>query len=101
MPHRIEIFTGNCPLCRTVVNEIEAGKCSECQLIEYKMTENPSIAKRYSVRVVPTVVIDAEVKIEGEPDIPFVCDAETYDHFRNKYPLRPQPAGLASPGYKN
>jgi predicted DsbA family dithiol-disulfide isomerase len=58
-------------------------------MIEYKMSENPSIAKRYGVRVVPTVVIDAEVKIEGEPDIPFVCDAETYDHFRNKYPLRP------------
>ena len=89
MPHRIEIFTGNCPLCRSVVDEIEAGKCSGCQLTEYRMSESPSIAKKYGVRVVPTVVIDAEVKIEGKPDVPFVCDAETYDHFRNKYPLRP------------
>lgn len=62
---------------------------SGCQLIEYKVSENPYIANQYGVRVVPTVVIDAEVKIEGEPDIPFVCDAETYDYFRNKYPLRP------------
>jgi hypothetical protein len=60
-------------------------------MIEYKMSENPSIAKRYGVRVVPTVVIDAEVKIEGKPDIPFLCDAETYDHFRNKYRLIDSP----------
>lgn len=89
MPHRIEVFSGNCPLCQTVVNEIEAGKCSGCQLIEYNMSENPSIARQYNVKVVPTVVIDAEVKIEGKPDIPFVCDAQTYDYFRKKYPLRP------------
>ena len=87
MPHRIEVFTGNCPFCKRVLNEIEAGKCSGCQLIEYKMSQNPPMAKRYGVRVVPTVVIDGEVKIEGRPDIPFVCSEETYAHFRQRYPL--------------
>jgi len=38
--------------------------------------------------VVPTVIIDDEVKIEGRPDIPFVCSAETYAHFRQYYPLK-------------
>ena len=89
MPHRIEIFTGSCPLCTSVVDEIEAGKCSGRKMVTYEMSKNPPEAHRYSVRVVPTIVIDGEVKIEGKPDIPFVCDAETYNHFRNKYPFRP------------
>ena len=94
MPHRIEILTGSCPLCRSVVDEIEAGKCSGCKMVTYEMSKNPPEAHRYGVRVVPTIVIDGEVKIERKPDIPFVCDAETYDHFRNKYPLRPQRTSL-------
>jgi len=32
------------------------------------------------------VIIDEEVKIEGRPDIPFVCSDETYSHFKEKYP---------------
>lgn len=38
--------------------------------------------------MVPTVIIDDEVKIEGRPDIPFVCSEETYAHFREHYPLK-------------
>lgn len=87
MPHRIEIFTGGCPLCRQVVDEIEAGRCAGCKMTVYLMSDNPSQAKKYRVRVVPTVVIDGEVKIEGRPDIPFVCSDETYAHFREQYPL--------------
>jgi len=45
-------------------------------------------ARKYGVTVVPTVIIDAEVKIEGRPDIPFVCSDETYTHFLKKYSLR-------------
>ncbi|HEV2119961.1 MAG TPA: thioredoxin family protein [Candidatus Bathyarchaeia archaeon] len=87
MPHRIEIFTGNCPLCKSVVDEIEAGKCAGCQMVTYDMSQNPPAARQYAARVVPTVVIDGEVKIEGKPDIPFVCSDETYAHFKNRYPL--------------
>jgi len=48
--------------------------------------------------VVPTVIIDDEVKIEGRPDIPFVCSDETYAHFKEVYPLTIQlirPSNLA------
>ncbi|HEY5620623.1 MAG TPA: thioredoxin family protein [Candidatus Bathyarchaeia archaeon] len=89
MPHRIEVFTGNCPLCREVVDEIEAGKCAGCQLIVHNVAESSVLAKKYQVKVVPTVIIDDEVKIEGKPDIPFVCSEDTYAHFREHYPLRP------------
>ena len=87
MPHRIEVFSSNCPLCNKVVDEIEAGRCAGCQLIVYNLAENLELARSYGVRVVPTVIIDGEVKIEGQPDIPFVCSDETYAHFKERYPL--------------
>ena len=87
MTHRIEVFSGNCPLCNRVVDEIEAGKCSGCHLIVYQVAENLELARNYGVRVVPTVIIDGEIKIEGHPDIPFVCSDETYAHFKERYPL--------------
>jgi hypothetical protein len=46
-----------------------------------------TLARQYGVRVVPTVIIDGEVKIEGRPDIPFVCSDEMYAHFKERYPL--------------
>jgi Thioredoxin domain len=87
MPHKIEVFSADCPLCKTVVDEIEAGRCAGCQLIVYKMSQNSDLSRTYGVRVVPTVIIDGEVKIEGRPDIPFVCSEETYAHFKERYPL--------------
>ena len=90
MPHRIEIFSGSCPLCDSIVHVIEAGKCAGCQLTVYGIAENLDLARNYGVRVVPTVVIDGEVKIEGKPDIPFVCDDETYSHFKKRYPITVQ-----------
>ena len=88
MPHKIEVFSAGCLLCVGVVNEIEAGKCNGCQLTIHDVSEDIDLARKYGVTVVPTVVIDAEVKIEGRPDIPFVCSQETYTHFLRKYPLR-------------
>ncbi|TMI39914.1 thioredoxin family protein [Candidatus Bathyarchaeota archaeon] len=87
MPHKIVAFTGNCPLCNEVVDEIEAGKCAGCQLIVVNVAENRALAKEYDIKVVPTVIIDGEVRIEGKPDIPFVCSDETYLHFKSRYPL--------------
>ncbi len=90
MPHQIEVFSANCLLCNRVVDEIEAGRCAKCQLIVYNLSENLELARSYGVRVVPTVIIDREIKIEGHPDIPFVCSDETYAHFKERYPLTVQ-----------
>ncbi len=98
MPHKIEVFSADCPLCNKIVEEIEAGKCAGCQLNVYNIAENLSLARSYGVRVVPTVIIDGEVKIEGRPDIPFVCSNETYNHFKERYPLTFQ---LAEPAYQS
>ncbi len=53
----------------------------------YNMSENMDLAKKYGVRVAPTVVIDGEVKIEGRPDIMFVCSEESYEYFKSRYPM--------------
>ncbi len=87
MPHKIVVFSGDCPLCNEVVGEIEVGKCAGCQLTVYHLSEDRAVARELGVRVVPTVIIDGEVKIEGRPDIPFVCSDETYAHFKSRYPL--------------
>ncbi len=87
MPHRIIVFTADCHLCNEVVDEIEAGKCAGCQLTVYDVSEHKALAGEYRVRVVPSVIIDGEVKIEGRADTPFVCSEETYAHFKEKYPL--------------
>jgi len=44
MPHKIEVFSANCPICNKVVDEIEAGKCAECQLIIYNLSESLELA---------------------------------------------------------
>ncbi len=90
MPHKVEVFSANCPLCNEVVDEIEAGKCAGCQLIVHNLSENLELARSYDVRVVPTVFIDDEVRIEGRPDIPFVCSEATYVHFKERYPMTVQ-----------
>ena len=74
-------------MCNEVVDEIEAGKCAKCELTICNVSEQRALARQYGVRVVPTVIIDSEVKIEGRADMPFVCSDETYAHFKEKYPL--------------
>jgi len=86
LPHRIVVFTDGSSLCTEIVDEIEAGKCVRCQLVVYNISDHTALAEKYGVRVGPVVIIDEEVKIEGRPDIPFVCSDETYSHFKEKYP---------------
>ena len=89
-PHRIIVFTDRCSLRTEIADEIEAGKCARCNLTVYSISDHTDLAEKYGVRVTPTVIIDEEVKIEGRPDIPFVCSDEAYAHFREVYPLTVQ-----------
>jgi len=90
LPHRIVVFTDSSSLCTEFVDEIEAGKCARCKLAVYNISDHSALAEKYGIRVAPTVIIDEEVKIEGRPDIPFVCSDETYTHFKEVYPLTVQ-----------
>jgi len=81
------VFSSGSPLCVEIIDQIEAGKCAGCQLTVYDVSKNTSLIPEYGIRVTPTIIIDGEVKIEGRPDIPFVCSDETYAHFKERYPL--------------
>ncbi len=82
------MFTGNCPLCREVLVELEVGKCRGCELIERPMSTSVDAAREYGVQVVPTIIIDGVIRIEGRPDIPLVCSTETYEYLNSKYRFR-------------
>ena len=97
MPHRMVVFADGSSLCTEIVNEIEAGKCARCDLAVYKILDHTALAETYGIRVIPTVIIDGEVKIEGRPDIPFVCSDETYAHFKELYPLTVQLTRASDP----
>jgi len=91
MPHRIEVFTGDCPLCREALDALEAGKCGSCELIERNLSRefaaNAAAAQAYGVRAVPTIVIDGRIKVEGKPDFPWVCSDDFYRELEARYPL--------------
>ena len=91
MPHRIEVFTGNCPLCRETLDLVEAGKCGTCELVERNLAResdaHEDARRRYGVRAVPTIVIDGRIKVEGRPDFPWICDDDFYRRLEARYPL--------------
>lgn len=93
MPHRIEVFTGDCPLCREVLAAVEVGKCAACELTERNLAQDFAFHKdsvrRYGVRSVPTIVIDGRIKVEGKPDFPWLCGDEFYEFLLRLYPLVP------------
>lgn len=89
MPHKIEIFMGNCELCRDFLDTLIVGKCAKCELVEHRIDNKKSLAKaeKYKIKVVPTVVIDGIIKIEGKPDFPFVCSDEFYGFLKKNYSM--------------
>ena len=106
MPHRIEVFTGDCPLCRAALETVEAGKCGSCEMIERNLArdaaEHEEAARRYGIRAVPTIVIDGKIKMEGKPDFPWICSDEFYRLLEARYPLLhtiEQPPGTHKPLY--
>jgi len=70
LPHRIVVFADDSSLCREIVVEIEAGKCARCELAVYNISDHTALAEKYGIRVAPTVVIDEEIKIEGDQMFP-------------------------------
>lgn len=89
MPHKIEAFVGGCQLCKDLLTDIEAGKCLKCEFITYDLTQkNPEdLIRKYNIKVVPTILIDRKIKIEGKPDVPFICGDDTYRYFEEHYGL--------------
>ncbi len=89
MGHVIEVFTGGCPLCDSAVKMVEVGMCSGCTLIHRDLAEEPEAhldkVKEYGVHMVPTIVIDGRIKVEGKPDFDWMCSDEFYAFLEERY----------------
>src|SRR5215212_4877471 len=87
--HRIEIFSGNCPLCTHVVEDIQIGRCEGCKQIVYdinNMNEDVKAKmKNYGIKAVPTTIIDGSIKIVGIPDFPWICGEELFQKLKRDY----------------
>lgn len=90
--HIIEIFSANCPLCRHIIEDIQIGKCEGCNQIVYdinNITNDIQLKLRdYSVKSVPTTIIDSKIKIVGIPEFPWICSEDLYEKLKKDYPLQ-------------
>ena len=75
MRHKIEVFTAGCPLCKETLKLLRETTCSECTIIEYNIREKCESkiclekAREYSIKTVPTIIIDEKKIIEGKPSL--------------------------------
>ena len=90
--HIIEIFSANCPLCRHIIEDIQIGKCKGCSQKVYdinNITNDIKLKLRdYSVKSVPTTIIDSKIKIVGIPEFPWICSEDLYEKLKKDYPLQ-------------
>lgn len=65
-PRKIEIFTGNCPLCEDTVKLVQELAGNNCEIQIYNIQE-PSRLKHYTVKAVPSIAIDGALVLVGKP----------------------------------
>lgn len=89
--HHLELFTAGCPLCKSFERNLIVGKCAGCRLDVLDLSDPAARerARSYAVRVAPTLVIDARIKVEGRLDEPWVCGDDFYEMLAERYPLDP------------
>lgn len=89
MPHRIQIFSGGCELCKHTADIVELGKCKDCmmEVLDVGNRDNAELVTRYHITAVPSIVIDGKIKVVGKPDFPWFCSKEFYAMLEKKYPL--------------
>lgn len=64
---KIEIYTGNCPLCEDTVQLVleMAGQRFDVQI--YNIQEQPNQVHKYDVKAVPSIAIDGMLVLIGKP----------------------------------
>jgi len=89
MPHRIQVFTGGCSLCAQTAEIIEVGKCKDCKMetVDVNDSRSDDLVRKYSIAVVPSIVIDGKIKVVGVPNFPWFCGEEFYRKLEKEYPL--------------
>ena len=60
---RIEIFSADCPVCQSVVSQVQGAACSSCdiQVLDMKAPDIQKRAADLGIKSVPAVVIDGKL----------------------------------------
>ena len=89
IPHKIQIFSGGCKLCKETIGIVEIGRCRSCKMEVFDVASegNAKLVKRYDINAVPSIVIDGKIKVVGIPTFPWFCGDEFYRMLERKYPL--------------
>jgi predicted DCC family thiol-disulfide oxidoreductase YuxK len=64
---KIEIFTGNCPLCDDTVRMVQELAGNHCDVTVYNVQKEPSRLQQYAVKAVPAIAIDGILVLVGKP----------------------------------
>lgn len=89
MPHVLDFFTAGCPLCNGFETQIELGQCGPCRLRirDVRKPAARAAMRRYGIRVVPTLVVDGKIRVEGPLNEPWVCGDAFYHMLEKRFPL--------------
>ncbi len=89
IPHKIQIFSGGCKLCKDTIGIVEIGRCRSCKMEVFNVAskENARLVKRFNITAVPSIIIDGKIKVVGVPTFPWFCGDEFYRMLQRKYPL--------------
>ena len=92
MPHIIEIFSASCPLCDTVIRDIEKGKCPKCTHIVYDVSKRTDEIKqkmeKYGIQGVPTTIMDGKYKIVGVSNFTWRCGRELDKKLEKEFSIK-------------
>jgi hypothetical protein len=76
----IEVFTAGCYLCDETMQIVREAKCEDCTITEHNLSKDCQCgclekSKKYGIKVVPTIVVDGKIVIEGKPTVAQVKEA--------------------------
>ncbi len=64
---KIEIFTGNSPLCDETVKLVREIAGSQCDIKVCNLQQEPERVRQYGLKSVPAIAIDGILAIVGKP----------------------------------
>lgn len=64
---KIEIFTGNCPLCNDTVQMVQELSGNNSEIKVYNIQQYPKRVQQYNVKAVPSIAIDGLLVLVGKP----------------------------------
>ena len=83
--HTFEIFSANCPLCKSIEITKNQGCTQIIHSIKSMYKESKAKMEKYGINAVPTIVIDGKYKVVGVPDFSMRCGDDLFKRLEKDY----------------